>query len=196
VAKLAESRNLLCAKGAGGRVTSLGRRAHTTLRSACCAKRVMPSATTELNPKTGSDLRKQVRTRRIVTPRLTGLVSLLRSRNALRHKWNRDAEMRRGTGRNERPHDVKYMPPNCPKCGTDLVKNPRGGRPTRWCSEGCKRSGESEMARLESLLRLFTEGKYVDVINGRFDELRAEAIADMQARYDHLADVPRTVRET
>lgn len=48
------------------------------------------------------------------------------------------------------------------------------------------------MSRLESLLRLFTEGKYVDVINGRFDELRAEAIAEMQRRFDHLAGVPAT----
>jgi hypothetical protein len=66
---------------------------------------------------------------------------------------------------------------------------PKGGRPTRWCSEGCKRSGESEMARLESLLRLFSEGKYVDWINGRHDKLRDEAIADMQTRFDHLTGV-------
>jgi hypothetical protein len=87
---------------------------------------------------------------------------------------------------------MKYMPESCPKCGNMLVRNPKGGRPTRWCCEGCKRSGESEMARLQSLLRLFAEGKYVDMINGRFDQLRAEAIADMQARYDHLAGVPTT----
>jgi hypothetical protein len=87
---------------------------------------------------------------------------------------------------------MKYTPSECPKCGSALVRSPKGGRPTRWCSEGCKRSGESEMSRLESLLRLFTEGKYVDVINGRFDELRDGAIADMQARFDHLAGVPTT----
>lgn len=45
------------------------------------------------------------------------------------------------------------------------------------------------MARLESLLRQFTEGKYVDMINGRDHKLREEAIADMQQRYDHLAGV-------
>lgn len=93
--------------------------------------------------------------------------------------------------RNEKPHAMKYTPSECPKCGTDLVRSPRGGQPTRWCSEGCKRSGESEMARLESLLRQFTEGKYVDQINGRRDELRDEALADMQTRYDHLAGVPQ-----
>jgi hypothetical protein len=86
---------------------------------------------------------------------------------------------------------MKYTPDECPKCGSVLVRSPNGGRPTRWCCEGCKRSGESEMARLESLLRLFTEGKYVDQLNGRPDKLRAEAIGDMQARYDHLAGVPK-----
>lgn len=95
--------------------------------------------------------------------------------------------MRCGAGKE---HKIKYTPSECPKCGSALVRSLKGGRPTRWCSEGCKRSGESEMARLEPLLRLFTEGKYVDMINGRFDPLRAEAIADMQRRYDHLAGVP------
>ncbi len=46
------------------------------------------------------------------------------------------------------------------------------------------------MARLESVLRVFTEGKYTAVINGRPDDLRDEAIADMQKRFDHLAGVP------
>jgi hypothetical protein len=87
---------------------------------------------------------------------------------------------------------MKYTPSECPKCGSALVRDPKGGRPTRWCSEGCKRSGEDEMSRLSSLLRLFTEGKYVDKINGRFDQLRDDAIADLQARYDHLAGVPVT----
>jgi hypothetical protein len=87
---------------------------------------------------------------------------------------------------------VKYTPSECPKCGSALVKNPRGGRPTRWCSEGCKRSGESEMSRLESLLRLFEEGKYVEMLNGRLGQRRLDAIAEMQARFDHLAGVPTT----
>jgi hypothetical protein len=87
---------------------------------------------------------------------------------------------------------MRYTPTECPKCGGLLVRNPKGGRPTRWCCEGCKRSGESEKARLESLLRLFTEGKYVDKINGRHDRLRDEALADMQQRFDHLAGVPVT----
>jgi short-subunit dehydrogenase len=28
---------------------------------------------------------------------------------------------------------TKYTPSTCPKCGTELAKSPRGGRPTRWC---------------------------------------------------------------
>ena len=85
---------------------------------------------------------------------------------------------------------MRYTPSKCPKCGAKLVKNPKGGRPTRWCSEGCKRSGESEMARLESLLRLFTEGKYVEQLNGHSGPRRDECITEMQARFDHLAGVP------
>lgn len=49
------------------------------------------------------------------------------------------------------------------------------------------------MARLESLLRVFTEGKYVDWLNGRPDQRRDEVIDGMQSRYDHLAGVvPRS----
>ncbi len=46
------------------------------------------------------------------------------------------------------------------------------------------------MSRLSSLLRLFTEGRYVDQLNGRPDQRRDEILADMQKRYDHLAGVP------
>jgi hypothetical protein len=46
------------------------------------------------------------------------------------------------------------------------------------------------MSRLESLLKLFTEGKYVDRLNGRPDGRRGEVLAEMQARFDHLAGVP------
>ena len=89
------------------------------------------------------------------------------------------------------PTATKYTPSECPKCGTALVKNPGGGRPTRWCCEGCKRSGEDEMSRLSSLLRLYTEGKYHELLNGRPDEHRDKLIAQMQERYDHLAGVPK-----
>jgi len=87
---------------------------------------------------------------------------------------------------------MQFTPTECPKCGSALVRSPKGGRPTRWCGEGCRRSGEDEMSRLSSLLRLFTEGKYVDMINGRHDQFRDDAITDMQRRYDLLAGVPVT----
>jgi hypothetical protein len=51
------------------------------------------------------------------------------------------------------------------------------------------------MARLDSLLRLFTEGKYVEQLNGRPDKRRDEIIADMQTRFDHLAGVPKTSQQ-
>ena len=72
---------------------------------------------------------------------------------------------------------MKYLPGSCPKCGTDLVRNPRRGRPARWCSDGCRRSGEDEMSRLSSLLRLFVEGRLVERLDGRPDKLRVEVIA-------------------
>jgi hypothetical protein len=38
------------------------------------------------------------------------------------------------------------------------------------------------MTRLESLLRLFAEGKYVDQLNGRTTQRRDEILADMRAQ--------------
>ena len=87
---------------------------------------------------------------------------------------------------------MKHPPSNCPKCGSALVRAPTGGRPTRWCCEGCKRSGEDEMARLPSRLRTFKDGRAVDRLNGYPTEGRDEIIADLQKRYDHLAGVPAT----
>lgn len=87
---------------------------------------------------------------------------------------------------------MQCTPTECPKCGTELVRNPKGGRPTRWCSEGCRRSGESEMARLESLLRVFHRGSLRRQDQRATRPLRDDAIADMQRRFDHLAGVPVT----
>lgn len=83
---------------------------------------------------------------------------------------------------------MQFTPSLCPKCG---AMRPAGrGRPSRWCSEGCKRSGEAEMARLQSLLRKGEEGRFVDALNGLPNTNRVKAVADLQARYDHLAGVP------
>jgi hypothetical protein len=42
------------------------------------------------------------------------------------------------------------------------------------------------MARLQSLLKTFDEGKYVEKLNERLSSSREAVIAEMQARYDHL----------
>lgn len=94
---------------------------------------------------------------------------------------------------------MRYTPSECPKCGTSIATSSKGGRPTRWCSEGCKRSGEAEMARLQSQLRGWEEGARESRLNGHdTSEFYAESfarrqaiIAEMQARYDHLAGVPK-----
>jgi hypothetical protein len=84
----------------------------------------------------------------------------------------------------------KYTPSACPKCGSELPKrSPRGGRPSRWCSEGCARSGEAETSRVQSQLRKL-EG---EMFNGgpplRLERLRG-SIEELQGRFDFLAGVP------
>lgn len=49
------------------------------------------------------------------------------------------------------------------------------------------------MAHLDSLLRVFTEGRYVDRLNGRDTTGRDAVIAEMRTRFDHLAGVPKNV---
>jgi hypothetical protein len=82
----------------------------------------------------------------------------------------------------------RYTPTTCPKCSA--TRDPGQGRPTRWCSEGCKRSGEAEMTRLQTLLRKAEEGRLVEALNGRTNAHRVQALTVMQARFDHLAGVP------
>jgi hypothetical protein len=68
---------------------------------------------------------------------------------------------------------------------------PRGGRPSRFCSDGCKLSVEAELRRLTVHLRGFEEGGYVDLLN--YDEMkpqRRKVIEQLQARFDFLAGVP------
>jgi hypothetical protein len=87
---------------------------------------------------------------------------------------------------------MKYTPTECPKCGATLTApGRRGGRPSRWCCDGCQRSGEAEMARLNFLLKKFEEGRGIELLNaGRVLPRRQQVITEMQARYDHLAGVP------
>ncbi|HYB37248.1 MAG TPA: hypothetical protein VEF72_16875 [Mycobacterium sp.] len=79
------------------------------------------------------------------------------------------------------------------KCGTPLEgPGVRGGRPSLFCGEGCKISAEAEMRRLSFLLRKFEEGAGVERLrpSGRVSPEREKVIADMKARFDHLAGVP------
>ncbi|BCP14846.1 hypothetical protein MINTM021_17550 [Mycobacterium paraintracellulare] len=83
----------------------------------------------------------------------------------------------------------------CVKCGAALKGVGRqGGRPSRFCGEGCKVSGESEMRRLSYLLRKFEEGAGVERLNGdgKVAPRRQKVIDDMRARFDHLAGVPKS----
>ncbi|CAN5628192.1 hypothetical protein BH09ACT8_BH09ACT8_61540 [soil metagenome] len=52
------------------------------------------------------------------------------------------------------------------------------------------------MARLQTLLRKFSEGMYVNALSPSMPKSNhAKVIADMQARYDHLAGVPPVAAE-
>ena len=91
-------------------------------------------------------------------------------------------------------------PTNCVKCGVELqAPGARGGRPSRFCSEGCKFSAEAEMRRLNVVLRRLEDKRANEPLGGwardpekvqaavaKFDE----AIAPLQKRFDHLAGVP------
>lgn len=90
---------------------------------------------------------------------------------------------------------TRFVPDECPKCGTELTRSPKGGRPTRWCSEGCKRSGEAEMARLQSILKTYESGRTWDKLNGYATGTRDAVIAELQDRFDHLAGVPIQIVE-
>jgi len=93
-----------------------------------------------------------------------------------------------------------HRPTNCVKCDAELqAPGSRGGRPSRFCSEGCKVSAEAEMRRLNVLLRKLEAERarrrlsspYLDParnaeVIARYDE----EIAVHQARFDHLAGVP------
>ena len=81
---------------------------------------------------------------------------------------------------------------HCVKCGSEL---PRGapGRPSRFCSEGCKASAEAEMRRLNTHLRNLEARRAAQVFgpDPERERRRYDApVAELQARYDHLAGVP------
>jgi hypothetical protein len=85
----------------------------------------------------------------------------------------------------------------CPKCGTPLEPpGTPGGRPRRWCSPGCQRSGEAQMRRINLVLKRmeldkarqqrYGPGSHRDAAILQLDAV----IAEWQKAYDRLAGVP------
>jgi hypothetical protein len=97
---------------------------------------------------------------------------------------------------------MKFRPKNCVKCDAELEPpGPRGGRPSRFCCDGCKVSAQAEMSRLQWALRSWEEGDRESRFNNHHTsplykdghERRAAIIAEMRRRYDHLCGVrPRS----
>jgi hypothetical protein len=95
---------------------------------------------------------------------------------------------------------VKYIPSECPKCGSELARSPKGGRPSRFCSVGCKLSVEAEMRRLNVVLRRLEDDRANVPLTWHYssDPMKVqaavakldEAIAPLQKRLDHLCGVP------
>jgi hypothetical protein len=79
----------------------------------------------------------------------------------------------------------------CPNCLTALERPGESrGRPRRWCSDGCKRSGEGKMRRLHQALKALDRDKVRQLRHSnhaatiaRIDEL----IEERQREYDRLA---------
>jgi hypothetical protein len=93
------------------------------------------------------------------------------------------------------------QPTNCVKCDAELrPSGPRGGRPSRFCSEGCKVSAEAEMRRLNVVLRRLEDARANEPLrwgySGDADKVQGavarydDAIAPLQKRFDRLAGVP------
>jgi hypothetical protein len=82
----------------------------------------------------------------------------------------------------------------CPKCGTPLEPpDTQGGRPRRWCSAGCQRSGEAKMRRINGVLKRLEKDKaHVQRHSNHAPSIeRIDAvIAEWQQQYDRLAGVP------
>jgi hypothetical protein len=85
----------------------------------------------------------------------------------------------------------------CPSCDRDIQPpDAQGGRPRRWCSPGCQRSGEARMRRIHAVLKRLELDKahhqrygpesHRDAAIERIDEV----IATWQEAYDRLAGVP------
>jgi hypothetical protein len=93
----------------------------------------------------------------------------------------------------------KFRVTECRKCGRALDGG--SGRPSRWCSPGCKTSGEAEMRRVSVHIRQLENDLHFHrvhpnpLLNSKLVSVphvdpRQELIDELQARYDHLAGVP------
>ena len=83
----------------------------------------------------------------------------------------------------------------CPNCLNDIQPpDAQGGRPRRWCSPGCQRSGEEQMRRLHRVLVRLELDKALQQRHSNHRETIEridEQIADRKREYDRLAGVPR-----
>jgi hypothetical protein len=80
----------------------------------------------------------------------------------------------------------------CPHCGCDIQPpDTQGGRPRRWCSPGCQRSGEARMRRINGLLKRLEGKKSWNQLHGHDSTRYDEVIAEWQQQYDHLAGCPQ-----
>lgn len=86
---------------------------------------------------------------------------------------------------------MEFKVTHCVKCGSELHRE-GPGRPSRFCSEGCKSSAVAEMRRLNANLKAL-ELRRAGLVYGPQAEKARQGldapIAEMQARYDHLAGV-------
>lgn len=85
---------------------------------------------------------------------------------------------------------MQFQVTHCVKCGSELQGGGRG-RPSRFCSAGCRLSAEAEMRRLTVNLRNLEHRLANEVYGGATHRAPlAASVAELQARYDHLAGVP------
>jgi hypothetical protein len=81
----------------------------------------------------------------------------------------------------------------CPRCGATLPPpGSSGGRPRRWCSTGCQRSGESQMRNIHAVIKrvMLDKAWQQRHMPGRDTSQFDVVIAEWQQKYDTLAGVP------
>lgn len=85
---------------------------------------------------------------------------------------------------------MQFQITHCVKCGAELQRGGRG-RPSRFCSDGCKSSAEAEMRRINVNLRKLEERRANEVYGSPDHRARLDgSISELQRRFDHLSGVP------